>query len=156
MPIRASIFVFLITLASCRLIDDKPNPCFACSVAGKDSCQMTDNYTLFTADRPDSTATIRFSRCGAGLLSTVRFRYSGKSTGDSALVSILVDSSATHDFPLTLPDGELPLAGGIAFNQSCIVSFILRSSRKDTIKNIFLHWAPKAPGAASANASTPQ
>jgi hypothetical protein len=157
MPRRVSIFFFLITLASCRLVDEKPSPCFACSVTGKDSCEMTDNYAVFTPGRPDSTATIRFSRCGAGLLSTVRFNFSGNATGDSASITILIDSSATHTFPLSLPGGakpllqyqkggfyELPLGDGIAFNQSCIVSFTLRTTRRDTLDNIFLHWAPKA------------
>lgn len=152
------MFVFLITLAACRLVDEKPNPCFACSVAGKDSCAMTDNYAFFAPDRKDSTSTISFSRCGAGLLSTVRFNYSGNPTGDSACITVLIDSSATHTFPLSLPGGakpllqyqkgpfyELPLGDGLAFNQSCIVSFTLRTTSRDTLQNIFLHWTSKAP-----------
>ncbi len=161
MPIRVPIFFFLITLASCRIVDDKPNPCFACNLAGKDSCQMTDNYALFTPNQPDSAATLSFSRCGTGLLSTVRFNYSGHATGDSACINILVDSSATHTFPLSLPGGakpllqyqkdgfyELPLGNGISFSQSCIVSFTLRTTRGDTLQNIFLHWTPKASNPA--------
>jgi hypothetical protein len=164
----SSVIILLAILFSCRVVDQPTDTCFSCSTSGEDSCSMTDFREVFICKKSDSMEILKFSRCGAGTLNSVRFNYARYPNRDSASIKIVVDTSAIYSFPVRLTNPseneeylgpsiaykkggyfELPLFNGIQFTTSCTVSFILRSfanspnenqSIQPCFQNIFIRW----------------